>query len=73
MAESKGFDLSALIGSVPELGTERQQITYIPIEKILPNGDNFYSLDGLDELVLLENYLPRDRLGDQKKLNDGGE
>ena len=27
--------------------------------------------DGLDELVLLENYLPRDRLGDQKKLKDG--
>lgn len=24
---------------------------------------------GLDELVLLENYLPADRLGDQKKLN----
>lgn len=26
--------------------------------------------DGLDELVMLENYLPADRLGDQKKLND---
>ena len=51
MAESKGFDLSALIGSVPDLGTGRQQIEYIPIEKILPNGDNFYSLDGLDELA----------------------
>ena len=51
MAENKGFDLSALIGSVPELGTERQQITYIPIEKILPNGENFYSLDGLEELA----------------------
>ena len=25
-------------------------------------------LDGLDELVMLENYLPVDRLGDQKKL-----
>ena len=51
MAESKGFDLSALIGSVPDLGTGRQQIEYIPIEKILPNGENFYSLDGLDELA----------------------
>lgn len=51
MAENKGFDLSALISSVPELGTERQQITYIPIEKILPNGENFYSLDGLEELA----------------------
>lgn len=27
--------------------------------------------DGLDELVLLENYLPVDRLGDQKKLVQG--
>ena len=27
-------------------------------------------MDGLDELVMLENYLPADRLGDQKKLND---
>ena len=26
-------------------------------------------MDGLDELVMLENYLPADRLGDQKKLN----
>ena len=25
---------------------------------------------GLDELVMLENYLPADRLGDQKKLNN---
>lgn len=25
--------------------------------------------EGLDELVILENYLPRDRIGDQKKLN----
>ena len=29
-------------------------------------------LDGLDELVMLENYLPTDRLGDQKKLIDPG-
>jgi HK97 family phage portal protein len=29
--------------------------------------------DGLDELGLLENYLPIDRLGDQKKLVQEGE
>jgi len=29
--------------------------------------------EGLDELHLLENYLPIDRLGDQKKLLQGGE
>ena len=27
-------------------------------------------IDGLDKLVMLENYIPADRLGDQKKLND---
>lgn len=27
-------------------------------------------MDGLDELVMLENFVPADRLGDQKKLND---
>ena len=25
-------------------------------------------MDGLDELVMLENYIPADRLGDQAKL-----
>ena len=25
-------------------------------------------MDGLDELVMLENYIPVDKLGDQKKL-----
>lgn len=29
-------------------------------------------LDGLDELVLLENYIPLDKVGDQKKLVQGG-
>ena len=31
-------------------------------------------LDGLDDLVILENYIPIDKIGDQKKLNqEGGE
>lgn len=29
-------------------------------------------MKGLDELVILENYLPIDRIGDQKKLKGGG-
>ena len=36
-------------------------------------GRNWLDLpprDGLDDLVMLENYLPADRLGDQKKLNN---
>ena len=28
--------------------------------------------DGLDELVMLENYIPTNRLGDQLKLKQGG-
>lgn len=39
-------------------------------------GRNWLTLppmDGLDELVMLENYLPADRLGDQKKLNNAKE
>ena len=30
---------------------------------------NLEPLDGLDELVVLENYIPLDKIGDQKKLN----
>lgn len=30
-------------------------------------------MDGLDELVMLENYIPTDKLGDQKKLMQEGE
>ncbi len=29
--------------------------------------------EGLDELVILENYIPQGMIGDQKKLNGGGE
>ena len=51
MAENKGFDLSALIDSVPDLDTGRQQIVYLPIEQIERDPDNFYSMDGVDELA----------------------
>ena len=51
MAENKGFDLSALIQSVPELGSDRQQIVYLPIDQIEADPDNFYSLDGINELA----------------------
>lgn len=32
--------------------------------------DGYDPVDGLDEFVMLENYIPTDRLGDQKKLKD---
>ena len=30
-------------------------------------------MDGLDELIILENYIPQGMIGDQKKLEKGGE
>ena len=30
-------------------------------------------IDGLDDLVILENYIPRSMIGEQKKLNGGGD
>ena len=29
--------------------------------------------EGMDELIMLENYIPADRIGDQEKLNGGKE
>ena len=51
MAESKGFDVTDFLKSVPDLDTGRQQIVYLPIEQIEADPDNFYSLDGINELA----------------------
>lgn len=51
MAEKKGFDLAALLGSVPDLSSGTEQIELIPWEKLIPDDRNFYSLDGLPELA----------------------
>lgn len=45
----KGFDLAAVLGSVSDLDTE--QIVRLPLDLIDPDPDNFYSLEGLDELA----------------------
>ena len=29
--------------------------------------------EDMEELLALENYIPQDKLGDQKKLNQGGD
>lgn len=55
MAEKKkGFDVAAVFGAVPNLGTDtdsREQLKYIPLGLLHPDPDNFYSLDGLEELA----------------------
>ena len=32
---------------------------------------NLSPMDGLDDLIILENYIPRGMIGDQNKLNGG--
>ena len=45
------FDLSKLMKDVSKADTGKQQIKYIPLELIDPDPDNFYGLDGLEELA----------------------
>jgi len=49
----RAFDLGAELRKAggPTVGTDREQIEYIPIERIDPDPENFYSLDGLDKLA----------------------
>ena len=52
MAEKKkGFDLAAVLGGVPDLNTGEEQIVRLPLELLDPDPENFYSLDGIDELA----------------------
>lgn len=51
MAENEGFDITAFFGSVSDLDTGRQQIVYLPFEKIKPDPANFYSTDGVEDLA----------------------
>lgn len=51
MAERKGFDLAAVLKGVPDLNTGEEQIVRLPLDRIDPDPENFYSLDGLDELA----------------------
>lgn len=45
------FDLAKLMHGVSKTDTGKQQIRYIPLELIDPDPNNFYSLDGLEELA----------------------
>lgn len=47
----KGFDLAALLGSVPRSGTGREEITYIARELLDGDENNFYQLSDLEGLA----------------------
>lgn len=44
-----GDSLASILGKVSESGTE--QITYIPLENLVSDERNFYSMEGVDELA----------------------
>lgn len=50
MAEKKGFDLSALLRDAAQ-GMEEDRLEYLPFDQIHQDPNNFYSLEGLDELA----------------------
>ena len=51
MAEKKGFDLGAMLASVSNPDTSREQIEYIDLDKIDADAKNFYSMPDLEELA----------------------
>ena len=53
MAEKKGFDLASVLGEMAEQAAaqDRMQIVYIPYERIIPDKNNGYSMDGINELA----------------------
>ena len=55
MADKKGFDLAAVLGSVSNLDTgattDREQIEYIDIDLIDADDRNFYELPGIEDLA----------------------
>ena len=50
MAEKKGFDLSALLRDAAQ-GMEENRLEYLPFDQIHQDPNNFYSLEGLNELA----------------------
>lgn len=45
------FDITEFVKSVPNRDSSREQIEYIPLDKLLPDPDNFYSMTGIEELA----------------------
>lgn len=52
MAKGK-FDMSEFLrpAAAPESDTGREQIVYLPLDQLRADENNFYSLDGIDELA----------------------
>lgn len=48
-----GFDLASVLKNVPESGTNdgRERIEYIGLDRLHDDPNNFYSLDGIEELA----------------------
>lgn len=44
------FDIASVLQGAAAK-TEREQIVYIPLEDIVPNPDNFYTLEGIEDLA----------------------
>ena len=48
------FDISKFASTLPAVSnpdTEREQIEYLPLDKLKADSNNFYSLDGIEELA----------------------
>lgn len=45
------FDIVSVLGDVSKLNTETEQIIRIPLDQIDPDPNNFYSLEGIEDLA----------------------
>ena len=45
------FDITSVLKGVSESDTGMEQITYLPVDKLDPDENNFYSLEGIDWLA----------------------
>lgn len=45
------FDLASVLREVPDPGTGREQIEYIPLSSLDSDANNFYQLTGVEELA----------------------
>lgn len=46
-----GFNLADVLKDVPKLDTEQEQITYLPLDQLVSDANNFYALQGIPELA----------------------